>query len=236
MPTLQIESQGCRACTLCVDVCPTKVFDLESSSQVAQATRQDDCIGCCSCEIICPSRCVSVNDTSRQLPFYRLDQASHLVSRFLQQQPSHDVISESDIQWALGDVQTRLRALGDSATETMGRGIKVVGRTAGTLAAAHLPDLYEQSTVPSVLERLQVRFAGSFPFTFQTASDGSVTFVFTNCSMKSIVKEAGAELGSDALCLLFHEYWAGLIGEFCKSKFTVASNSQDPCTFSITAK
>lgn len=237
MPTLQIESQGCRACSLCVDTCPTKVFDLEPVSQVAKATRQDDCIGCCSCEVICPSRCLTVTDTARQLPFYRLDQAGDLVSRFLQQQPSRVSIAESDVQSALADVKTRLRALGDSATETMGRGLKVVGRTAGTLAAAHLPDLYEQTTVPALLERLQIRFAGSFPFTFQTASDNSVSFAFTNCSMKSIVKDAGAELGADALCLLFHEYWAGLIGEFSRNKFMVASNGQaDPCTFSITAK
>ena len=237
MPTLQIESQGCRACTLCVDLCPTKVFDLEPSLQVAKANRPDDCIGCCSCEVICPSRCLSVNDTERQLPFYRLDQANHLVSRFLQQQPSDRLITASDVERALNDVATRLRALGESATETMGRGLKVVGRTAGTLAAAHLPDLYEESTVQSVLERLQIRFAGSFPFTIHSASDGGVKFVFANCAIKSIVQGAGATIGSDALCVLFHEYWAGLIGEVCKSKFMVQTNGKDdPCTFSITAK
>ncbi len=237
MPTLQIESQGCRACSLCVDICPTKVFDLEPSSQVAQATRQDDCIGCCSCEVICPSHCVAVNDTTRQLPFYRLDQASQLVSRFLQQQPAHVQIAADDVQWALGDVMTRLRALGDSATETMGRGLKVVGRTAGSLAAAHLPDLYEQSGLQAVLERLRGRFAESFPFAFSTATDGSVKLVFTNCAIKSIVQDSGTSLGSDALCLLFHEYWAGLISEVCASKYLVHSDGpSDPCAFSIIAK
>ena len=112
-----------------------------------------------------------------------------------------------------------------------------MGRTAGTLAAAHLPDLYEENTLHAVLERLQVRFRGSFPFVFEIAADGSVKFEMTNCAIKSIVDEGETVLGSDALCVLFHEYWVGLIGEFSKRKFIVEANpNDDPCHFSITAK
>jgi hypothetical protein len=165
-----------------------------------------------------------------------LDEASQLVSRFLQQKPSHAQISAADVERALGDVRTRLRALGDSAVETMGRGLKVVGRTAGTLAAAHLPDLYENSSLDSVLAKLSVRFAGSFPFTFEI-SDGTVTFVFSNCAIQQIVQEGQSQLGADSLCVLFHEYWAGLIGEYCKSKFAVSPNEKiGPCSFSITPR
>jgi 2-oxoglutarate ferredoxin oxidoreductase subunit delta len=236
MPTLQIENQGCRACSLCVDVCPTQVFELEPTQQVAKASRSDDCIGCCSCEYICPSRCLTVVDSERQLPFYRLDQASQLVSRFLQQQPSHAQIQANDVTWAVGDVQTRLRALGESATETMGRGVKVVGRTAGTLAAAHLPDLYEDSSLTSVLEGLSARFAGAFPFTFEVV-EGCVSFTFSNCAIQPIVEGGGSQLGTDPLCVLFHEYWSGLIGEYSKKKFAVEPNaSQGPCSFRITGR
>jgi 2-oxoglutarate ferredoxin oxidoreductase subunit delta len=237
MPTLQIETKGCRSCALCVDICPTQVFDLEPKTQVAQANRANDCIGCCSCEYICPSRCVAVTDVPMQLPFYRLDHAKNLVSRFLQQQPAQEQIDASDVQWALKDVKNRLRALGDSTTETMGRGLKVVGRTAGTLAAAHLPDMYEETSTNALLQRLQERFAGAFPFTFNIEDNGSVKFSFTNCAMKDVVQEAGGKVGADALCLLFHEYWAGLIGEFCKRKFAVAQDrADDPCSVSIEAK
>ncbi len=236
MPTLEIEARGCRACSLCVDLCPTKVFDLEQSTQVAQANRSADCIGCCSCEYICPSRCLCVMDTTRQLPFYHLDHTSDLVSKFLQRQPAQSLITAQDVEWALEDVRTRLRALGDSVTETMGRGIKVVGRTAGTLAAAHLPDLYEETAIQTVLEQLQDRFRGSFPFQFEVEADGSVRFAFSNCAIRSIVDAGETALGADALCVLFHEYWAGLIGEFCKRKFIVqADHSDNPCSFSIRA-
>ena len=236
MPTLQIETQGCRACTLCVDICPTKVLDMEAAQQLAKASRPDDCIGCCSCEYICPSRCLTVSDVNRQLPFYRIDAASRLVSRFLQQKPAHAQTTAADVTAAIRDVSTRLRALGESATETMGRGIKVVGRTAGTLAAAHLPDLYEDSTLETVLERLSVRFAGAFPFTFKIC-EGSVNFTFSNCAIKTIVEEGGSQIGTSSLCVLFHDYWAGLIGEYCKHKYSVEpSVANEPCSFSISAK
>ena len=237
MPELQIEAKGCRSCSLCVEVCPTKVFDLEPSSQVAQANRSSDCIGCFSCEYICPSHCVTVSNVSRQLPFYRQDRAKNLVSKFLQLQPAQEQVTGTDVKWALQDVKNRLRALGDSATETMGRGLKVVGRTAGSLAAAHLPDLYEEKSVQAVLQRLQVRFTGAFPFSFSVAADRSVSFVFTNCAIRDVVQEGGGKVGTDALCLLFHEYWAGLIGEFCKQKFMVSQDQgSDPCSIIITSK
>jgi hypothetical protein len=180
---------------------------------------------------------VSVSKVARQLPFYRQDCASDLVSKFLQQQPARAQISSEDVQWALKDVKKRLRELGASATETMGRGLKVVGRTAGSLAAAHLPDLYEETTLQAVLERLQSRFAGAFPFTFSIGADRSVRFVFTNCAMRDVVEGGEDKVGSAALCVLFHDYWAGLIGEFCKQKFAVSQeNASEPCSIMFTAK
>ncbi len=237
MPELQIDAKGCRSCSLCVEICPTQVFDLDPDSKQAKANRPSDCIGCCSCEYVCPSRCVTVSGVPRQLPFYRQDCARDLGSMCLQQQPARDRISAEEVEWARKDVRKRLRELGASATETMGRGLKVVGRTAGSLAAAHLPDLYEEVTLPAVLERLQARFGGAFPFTFSIAADGSVKFVFTDCAMRDVVQEANGQLGTDPLCVLFHDYWAGLIGEFCKQKFTVSQGqSSNPCNIEIQAK
>ena len=237
MPTLQIEQKGCRACELCVEICPTQVLEIEPNSQVAQASHVENCVGCCSCEYICPSRCLTVGDVSRQLPFYRIDKAANLVSRFLQQQSVTEAIGTDDIHWALEDVKVRLRALGDSVTETMGRGIKVVGRQAGALAAAHLPDLYEEATLPAVLGRLQQRFAGAFTFTFEIEANGNVGFAFSNCAIKAVVEEGGSKVGTDALSILFHEYWAGLVGEFSKRKFAVEpSKPEDPCSINIVAK
>lgn len=233
MPELQIEAKGCRSCALCVDVCPTKVFDQDPGTQQAKATRQGDCIGCLSCEYICPSRCVTVSGAQRQLPFYHQTHARNIVSKFLQQKPAQEQIDTADVSLALRDVSNRLRALGDSATETMGRGLKVVGRTAGTLAAAHLPDLYEETTLAALLSRLQQRFAGSFSFDFTIDEGGAVKIAFTNCALKSVVTDGQGTVGSHALCVLFHDYWAGLVGEFCKQKFTVQSDAGNPCSLTM---
>jgi hypothetical protein len=43
----------------------------------------------------------------------------------------------------------RLKALADALKEIMGRGQKAVGRSAGNLAAAHMPEMYETSRWPT---------------------------------------------------------------------------------------
>ncbi len=113
MPTLTIERQGCRSCSLCRDICPTEVFDLDEQ-QVAVAARPGDCIGCTSCEYVCPSRCLRVADVARQRPFYRIEQNVNLVSRFLRAEPLDVALSEAGWAEAQSDVATRLRRLAAS--------------------------------------------------------------------------------------------------------------------------
>ena len=90
MPTVHIEEAGCRDCSLCVEICPTKVFEEDAGKKLAKVVRQDDCIGCTSCVYLCPSRCLSVTDAVLQRPFHRRAQDRggrvHLATRHLQHQ------------------------------------------------------------------------------------------------------------------------------------------------------
>ena len=105
------------------------------------------------------------------------------------------------------------------------------------LSAEHLPDLYEDVSLPAVLANLQQRFAQAFPFTSVIDKDGNVDFTFTDCSIGTTATQGGGTLGTDALCVLFHEYWAGLVGEFVKRKFSVETQrAEQPCSFKIVAK
>lgn len=237
MPQISIERSGCRSCSLCRDVCPTQVFDLDAQD-IAVPARPSDCIGCVSCEAICPSRCLEVTDISRQRPFYRIEENVAFVAKFLRKKPVQESLAAPDWTEALQDVAVRLTGLADSITETMGRGQKAVGRKAGRLAAEHMPEMYEGRTLPDILTRLQQRFSGAFDFTSEVAPGGKeVRIKFTHCAVTHVCTAGGAPPGQALVCSLFHEYWAGLVGAFDHRNFAVTADiSTCPCQLTLSIR
>ncbi len=224
MPTVHIEEAGCRDCGLCVEICPTKVFEEDSSKKLAKVVRQEDCIGCTSCVYLCPSRCLNVTDAKLQRPFHRMEANAALVSRFLQQVPATEQLGQADYDEALKDTHVRLKALADALKEIMGRGQRAVGRSAGTLAAAHMPEMYESSRMEDLLEGLRRRFVHAFDFEAKVEADGStVSLTFPSCALHKVVAAQGEIVGSANLCELFHEYFAGLMSAFSGKSYTVAA-------------
>lgn len=222
MPKVAIDSTGCRACSLCVEICPTDVFTMNDASELAEVSREEDCIGCTSCQYLCPSRCLDVTEHGSQRPFFRIEQNTQLLQKFLQQKPVEQALTNEDWQEALTDVSVRLNALGQSVTETMGRGQRAVGRKAGKLAASHLPEMYEGRTVEEVLERMRVRFQNSFDFEPSVSNGGEeIVFKFSSCALSALVTKDGATVGDALLCGLFHEYWAGLVGAFTHNNYKI---------------
>jgi hypothetical protein len=163
-----------------------------------------------------------VSDYTPQRPFYRIEENAALVARFLQSGPLLAELTLADYEEALRDVHVRLKALGDAVLETMGRGQRAVGRAAGTLAAIHIPEMYEESGLADVLERMKKRFSGSFDFETTLSADGAeVTLRFPSCAFRSAVTSQGDKVGTAVLCSLFHEYWAGLLGAFTNRNYSV---------------
>jgi NAD-dependent dihydropyrimidine dehydrogenase PreA subunit len=224
MPTVHIEEAGCRDCSLCVEICPTKVFEEEAGKKLAKVVRQDDCIGCTSCVYLCPSHCLTVTDADLQRPFHRMEANTALVSRFLQQIPATEKLAQADYDEALKDTHVRLKALSDALKEIMGRGQKAVGRSAGNLAAAHMPEMYESSQMTDLLAGLKRRFAHAFDFEEKVEADGTtVTLAFSNCALHKVVSAQGEIVGSANLCDLFHEYFAGLMSAFSGKSYAVST-------------
>jgi ferredoxin len=222
MPTITIQEAGCRDCNLCIDTCPTDVLERQVTRRVATVARPDDCIGCTSCAYVCPSRCLSVEAYVEQRPFHRIELNTALVSRFLQKKPALTLLGEPDYEEALRDVRMRLKALGDAVTETMGRGQRAVGRAAGTLAAGHLPEMYEETTIDALLARLAARFSQVFQFTPTVAGGGTeMVMSVSRCAFRRVVEGHKDPVGSNVLCTLFHEYMAGLVSAFTSKNYAV---------------
>lgn len=238
MPKVAIDTSGCRACSLCIDICPTDVFVMNEQTEIAEVAKEEDCIGCTSCEYVCPSRCLEVTEHNAQRPFFRIESNRRLIERFVQKVPAVAALGDADWTEALQDVSVRLRALGDSVTETMGRGQKAVGRKAGALSASHLPEMYEGRTVEEVLTRLEKRFEHSFDFKTDVGGGGSeITFQFSKCALNAVVTDSGQTVGEALLCQLFHEYWAGLIGAFTNDSYKIEmKETGSQCTMCLQSR
>ena len=235
MPKITIDESGCRACSLCVEICPVDVLAMDDAEELAQVAREDDCIGCTSCVYLCPSRCIEVTDYQPQRPFYRIEQNTALVEKFLQRKPARAQLQDGDYDEALKDVHVRLHALSDAASETMGRGQKAAGRRAGQMAATHLPELYEGRNMEEVVQALRARFQQAFAFTSTVEGvDEAISVDFDHCALQGVVESQGEKVGEARLCILFHEYWAGLLGEFSTKKYMVEPGSG--CSFKLQAR
>ena len=235
MPNITIDESGCRACSLCVEICPVDVLVMDDAQELAQVKLEDDCIGCTSCVYLCPSRCIEVTDYQQQRPFYRIEQNSALVEKFLQLKSARAQLEEGDYDEALKDVHVRLHALSDAVSETMGRGQKAAGRKAGQLAAIHLPELYEGRDMEDVVERLKARFQQAFSFSSSVeGGDERISVNFDHCALQRVVEGQGEKVGEARLCIIFHEYWAGLLGEFTDKKYMVEPGSG--CSFRLQSR
>jgi len=54
-----IDAQRCTSCDICVNVCPTNVFD--KTDGIPVIARQDDCQTCFLCELYCPEDALFVS-------------------------------------------------------------------------------------------------------------------------------------------------------------------------------
>ncbi|MCZ7650136.1 MAG: 4Fe-4S dicluster domain-containing protein [Thermoanaerobaculia bacterium] len=216
MATVRIEEPGCRGCTLCADLCPVAVFALREGDGIATVVHAERCIGCLSCAYACPSGCIEVGDYLQLRPFHRIEGHAALMRRFLQEQPLADALTPADLEEAWSDVAARLRALAGTVTETIGSGYRAIGRRAGAMAAAHLPEMYEEAGLEQVLGGLRERF--SYGFDFHLEGEAAV-LDFRPCSLCKVVQSTGETVGQALLCHLFHEYWAGLLSAFVGTKY-----------------
>lgn len=56
---LEITSEWCKGCDICVAFCPKNVLELDSSGKAVVA-RPEDCIWCGDCEIRCPDMAIRI--------------------------------------------------------------------------------------------------------------------------------------------------------------------------------
>jgi 2-oxoglutarate ferredoxin oxidoreductase subunit delta len=60
--TIAVNESLCKGCEICVNECPTDVFEMsgEGSSAIPVPERPDDCVDCGKCELLCPDFALEV--------------------------------------------------------------------------------------------------------------------------------------------------------------------------------
>lgn len=237
MPKIKVTEKGCRGCTLCVEICPVDVFEFNEERSLAEVKTPDDCIGCLSCYYVCPSQCIEISDVEFIRPFYRIEKNIAFIEQFLETRPAARSVTEEELDVAYQEVGILLSAFAEAINEILGRGHKSVGRRAGTVAAAHLPEMYEGKGLESLLNAMRERFGASFDFSFTISEDSQIEMSVQPCGLLQAVRNAEGTPGESDLCLLFHEYWSGLMSAFTGTYYTYElREAGDACTLNLKPK
>ncbi len=80
---IDVHEQSCRGCELCIDICPTKVFELDSDKRLCVVKHAEDCIACLSCAYICPSNAITHTEYHAVKNFYRDAEFCQRMGKFL---------------------------------------------------------------------------------------------------------------------------------------------------------
>jgi 2-oxoglutarate ferredoxin oxidoreductase subunit delta len=65
-PPVQLDLELCKACGICIELCPEKVFDRDKLGDPVLA-RPEDCSQCLLCEIHCPDFAIEVRRRARKV-------------------------------------------------------------------------------------------------------------------------------------------------------------------------
>lgn len=60
MPKITIDLDKCNGDGICVDVCPTGVFEMDTSSGKSKVVNLEECIECLACQDQCPEGAITV--------------------------------------------------------------------------------------------------------------------------------------------------------------------------------
>lgn len=83
MVEILLHEKACRGCEMCVDVCPTRVFEFDQERRLPVVKHGADCIACLSCSYLCPSGALRHEGYHVVKNFYRDLEFSRKMEKFL---------------------------------------------------------------------------------------------------------------------------------------------------------
>ena len=231
-----IGEKSCRGCQLCVDICPTKVFDYDEKEQKAVVKRPEDCIQCMSCQYLCPSNCITQNGLYYSKNFFRDERTYKSAARYLFPLQDSMELTADDYNKAQADLTLRLSSLGNTFKSMVGSSAPTVATTAGRAAAWHIPGMYEDKvhTLASVLEDLRKSFSHAWDMHITVGGETEATIDIKACPVREVCQKSGIELGG-LLCDLYKSFLNGVVAELLKKRpmMKIVSTGPTQCQYQV---
>lgn len=223
---IEIDENACVGCGLCVDTCPTEVFEMTEiiktgqEKRIAMVKKVNDCIECLSCTYICPATAVECKDVSLVKNFYRKIETIEKMEKFLlvakDERLTLKSYSKEVYQSAQKELFFLIGVLSKTLPELVGRAVEILGRSAGEVAAKQMPLYFEEENknLQVILATLQKQLGDGWKFQFEIDEDKKrVILTLEKCFIRKIFQIHNQEPTSD-ICSLFHVYLGGIVGGF----------------------
>jgi NAD-dependent dihydropyrimidine dehydrogenase PreA subunit len=231
---IQVDEKSCVGCSLCVDECPTKVFEMGKDDSVPKVANPKECFGCLSCLEICPATAIAHANVHLSESYYHDPRALELVSKLGGQERTFNVPCDKDhIQRAMGDLGIRLLSVTSVLKQTLGQSLPSVGTTAGMSLASQLPRYQQPRTIGDALKLASTIFSPAWDMKMEQGND-SLTVTVSNCFVRDVCTRGSIELGGD-ICKLFSNYFTGMLGKICPQRPRLMNVAPSPkaCVYTL---
>jgi|GEM_PF-101110 len=234
MIKIRVDEDACVGCSLCVDECPTDVFEFDTGKKLPVVKKEKECFGCLSCSEICPSEAITHEDAELSSNIYHEEYALDLL-RKLTPGLSHamDITDESQQEAALGDLGIRLLSIAAVFRHTLGESMPAVGTMAGRTLANQLPRYHVPESFEEALQMAFEQFSPSWNLNFSVDAD-LLTVKTGTCFIRELCTREGIQLGGD-LCVLFYNNLAGYLGKMGDVRLKIESMEPgcEQCTYKV---
>lgn len=225
MVKITIDEDACVGCSLCVDECPTDVFEFDEEKRIPKVVKEKECFGCLSCSEICPASAITHEDIIHSEDHYHDEENIDLASKLALNVPlPHAPSDDKHRKAALEDLGIRLLSVASVFRQTLGGSLPAVGTMAGRTLATQLPRYKIPENFQEALDMVVKQFAPAWDIEPKYDGKSNLDIKVKTCFIRELCKEEGIELGGD-LCVLFYNYMAGYIGSLAKARLKLAETT-----------
>ena len=235
MIEIRIDEDACVGCQLCVDECPTDVFEFDDEKALPVVKHEKECFGCLSCSEICPADAVIHQGVERSEDHYHENYTLDLARKLAPNVPLPNAPDdEGKRKAALEDLGVRLLSVAAVFRHTLGGSLPAVGTMAGRTLATQLPRYQQPEGLQEALDLAVSQFSPAWELKPDYDGDEKLTVDVGNCFIRELCKEEGIELGGD-LCVLFYNYLAGYLGKMggARLKLEDSQPGDSSCSYKV---